>query len=441
MSSQLQSLCLYIFLLTALIGCRGCSCNPPKTFILEKIVQEVNLDAENVAKIEIEHLEKKKMGFTFKFKKHGSKSTYAICYNLQLNDRPYCKGIYEHDAEKTDSVQQFRNNITLQMSKDKKHFLVKHLGEVIDVYHILPKGAPFSTSFKKSELKINATAFEQNTLKSPENLLAEYVEKMDTEAQFSNNKSIKETLDAQEGICPLDKDLLELVGKPLADYYFTKQGRITHLCTHDKVWRTRAMKKVYRFIGEANRAKHPISEEILKNATGAVNLFVHGLADQMDKRAIERLVLPQYPIYPYTVKIYKLEHHRTLRKNEAKSIEKNCKKILTQHDFRKELPAPDMAADASVEFLIQYRDDQNKTAFKEIMTAIFQKEIFLLDLKNVESEIFFPYDSRFSEEEQAFILNQAKKVAKELSKKEQNFHLKAFLKRFEKKEKQKDLPS
>jgi hypothetical protein len=430
MRIKLQNIYLYTFLITTLVGCRGCNCSPPKTFILEKMVQEIELDKENNAKIQIEHLKKKKMGFTLKFKKHGGKASYAVRYNLQLNDRPYRKAIFEHDAEKTDSVQQYKKDISLEISADQQHLLIKHLGEPIDVYHILPTGAPFSTTFKKVDLKKNIAAFRQKTLKNPANLLTDYVEQMETEEQFANNLSIKETLDAQEGICSLDKNLLELVGKPLADYYFTKQGRISYLCTHDKDWRTRAMKKVYRFVGEASRAKHLMPKETLQNATGAVNLFVHGLADQMDKRAIERLVLPQYPLYPYTVEVYKLEHHRTLRKNEAQSIEKNCKKILANHSFRKDLPDQQLAADAAIEFLIQYRDDKNINAFKEIMKAVFQKEILLLELKNIESEIFFPYDSRFSEKEQAIIIKQAQKVAKELDKKEENFHLKAFLKRF-----------
>lgn len=436
MRIDLQNICLYTFLITALVGCRGCSCNPSKTILLEKIEHEVRLDSENTAKIQLEHLKRKKMGFTFKFKKHGGKATYAIQYNLKLNDRPYRKAIFEHDAAKTDSVQQYQNDISLEISADQQHLLVKHLGKPIDVYHILPTGVPFSTTFEKVDLKKNIAAFKQKTLQKPEDLLTAYVAKMETEEQFSNNLYIKETLDAQEGICPLDKNLLELVGKPLADYYFTKQGRISYLCTHDKAWRTRAMKKVYRFVGEASRAKHPMPKETFQNATGAVNLFVHGLADQMDKRAIERLVLPQYPLYPYTAEIYKLEHHRTLRKNEARSIEKNCKKILTNHSFREELANEKLSADAAVEFLIQYRDDKNIKAFEEMMTAIFQKEILLLDLKNIESEIFFPYDSRFSKEEQAIILSKAKNVSQKLDKKQENFHLKSFLKRFEVKDKE-----
>lgn len=428
-----QNIYLYTFLMIALAGCRGCSCNPPKTFILEKIVEEVQLDPEHTAKIEIEQLEKKKMGFTFKFKKHGGGSSYAIRYNLQLNNRPYCKAIFEQDANKTDSVQQYRKDISLEISANQQHLLVKHLGEPIDVYHILPTGAPFSITFENVDLKKNVAAFRDKSLKKPEDLLTDYVAKMETEDQFANNISIKETLDAQEGICPLDKKLLELVGKPLADYYFAKPGRIAYLCTHDKEWRTKAMKKIYRFVGEASRAKHPMPKETLQNATGAVNLFVCGLADQMDKRAIERLVLPQYPLYPYSSEIYKLEYHRTLQKTDAQSIEKNCKKILTKHTFRKELPDQNHSADAAIEFLIQYRADNNINAFEETIEAIFQKEILLLDLKNIESELFFPYDTRFSKEEQAIILNAAKKAAKELDKKEQNFNLNAFLKRFEEK--------
>jgi hypothetical protein len=71
---------------------------------------------------------------------------------LQLNDRPYHKAIFEQDAAKTDSIQQ--------------HLLIKHLGDPIDVYHVLPAGAPFSTTFEKSELKKNLAAFKQNTLKT-----------------------------------------------------------------------------------------------------------------------------------------------------------------------------------------------------------------------------------------------------------------------------------
>jgi hypothetical protein len=436
MRIKLQNIYLYTFLSTALMGCRGCSCNPPKTFILEKVVQEVQLNPENIAKIQIEHLEKKGMGFTFKFKKHGGNASYAVRYNLQLNDRPYRKAIFEHDAAKTDSVQQYRTDISLDISPDQQHLLIKHLGEPIDVYHVLPTGMPFSTTFGKVDLKKNIAAFKQNTLQKPAILLTEYVAKMETEEQFANNKLIKETLDAQEGLSSLDKDLLELIGKPLADYYFTKSGRISYLCIHDKNWRTRAMKKVYRFVGEASRTRYPMPKETLQNVSGAVNLFVHGLSGSMDSRAIERSVLPQYPLYPYSVAVYKLEHHRTLRKTEAQSIEKNCKKILTGHSFRKELPEQDLSTDAAIEFLIQYRDDKNTRAFEEIIKAVFHKEILQLELKNIESEIFFPYDSRFSEKEQAIILKYAKKLNKELDKKEQNFHLTAFLNRVEKEQNQ-----
>jgi len=433
MRIKLQTIYLYTFLVTALVGCRGCSCNLPSTHVLEKIVQEVELDSENIAKIQIEHLEKKGRGFTFKYQEHGGNASYAVRYNLQLNDRPYRKAVFEHDAAKTDSVQQYQTDISLEISPDQQHLLIKHLGKPIDVYHILPTGAPFSTTFEKSDLKKNLAAFKQNTLKNPADLLTDYVAKMETEAQFANNPYIKETLDAQEGPSSLDKTLLELIGKPLADYYFAKQGRIAYLCRHDKKWRTRAMKKVYRFVGEASRTRLPMPKKTLQNATGAVNLFVHGLSGPMDKRAIERLVLPQYPLYPYTATVYKTEYHRTLRKGDLKSIEKNCKNILTKHSFRKDLPKESLSADAAIEFLIQYRDDKNIKAFEQTMKAVFQKEILLLDLRNIESEILFPYDSRFSKAEQAIILSYAKKVAKELDKKQQNFHLSAFLDRFDKK--------
>jgi hypothetical protein len=434
MRIKLQNIYLYTFLMTALMGCRGCSCNPPKTFILDKIVQEVQLNPENTAKIQIEHLEKKGMGFTFKFKKHGGNASYAVRYNLQLNERPYRKAIFEQDAAKTDSVQQYRTDISLEISPDQQHLLIKHLGEPIDVYHVLPTGAPFSTTFEKADLKKNIAAFKANTLQKPANLLTAYIAKIETEEQFANNLSIKETLDAQEGSSPLDKSLLELIGKPLADHYFAKSGRIAYLCSHDKSWRDRAMKKVYRFVAES-RTRYPMPKETLQNVTGAVNLFVHGLSGSMDSRAIERTILPQYPLYPYTAAIYKLEHHRTLRKNEVQSIEKNCKKILTQPSFRKDLSNEISATDAAIEFLIQYRDDKNINAFEEIIKAVFQKEILQLKLKNIESEIFFPYNSRFSKKEQAIILKYANKVAKDLDKKEQNFHLTAFLKRVKKEQK------
>lgn len=96
----------------------------------------------------------------------------------------------------------------------------------------------------------------------------------------------------------------------------------------------------------------------------------------------------------------------------------------------------------AIEFLIQYRAPKNIREFEAIIGSIFRKKILALGSENLDSEILFPYNARFSSEEQTVILTNAKRVAKECSENKQNFYLKSFLKRIEMKENKSDsLPS
>lgn len=429
MRKKLHSFYLYTFLILSTVGCRGCSCNLPTTYILETIVEEIQLDSNNIARIKIEHLEKKGARFTFKFKKHGGKSKYFIRYNLQVNDRPYRNEIFEQDANATDSMNQHTADISVKLSPDKLHLLVNYEKEAIGVYHLLAKGKPFTTTVKPKEVKRMIAAFNENTLKSPEKLMLDYVEKTKDISASYNNTYVKETLIAQETPSEFDNKILAFIGLPLADVYFDP-SRVMLLCSKNKhaYWRTKATKLIYRYISEVTRAKHPISEEVMQHANGAVNLFTNGLSKYMDKRAIERQVLPKYPYYAYAIKIFHTtEDGRSLRPNEAKAIKKNCLNLLSDDKFREALPDEDISANQAIEFLIRYRDDKKLDRFEKTIAAIFRPKIAALNCRSFEDEILFPYDTRFSEGEQEIILRYAKQLDKELPEKEPNFHLQQFL--------------
>jgi hypothetical protein len=435
MSTKLNSIYLYTIICLLIAGCRGCSCNPPHTNILESIVEEIKLDSNNTARIKIEHLEKVGMGFTFEYKSHGSKAKHVIRYNLKLNDRPYRNEIFEHDAVATDSMNQHRKDISIQLSPDELHLLLKYEGEIIGVYHLLDSGMPFTTTIYSSEVKAIAKQFKQNSLQSPEEIMLNYVAQVKKMKDSYNNKYVLKSLQAQSSPYYFDKKFLELLGLPLVDGYF-EPSRVKKLCTsRDTEWRTRATKKVYRYISEARNAKKPVSPEKLLRAGGAMNIFLNGLNDYMDSRAIERQVLPQYPLYPYTVELFHdTEEHRTLRKKEAQNVSKNCVKLLTEDQFRESLPSEKQAVNCAIEFLIRYRDERNLESFEKSIAAIFRKEILDLDPRNMEDEILFPYDTRFSESEQEVILRYAKSLGKEVSDLEKHFHLNQFLKEIEAKE-------
>ncbi len=439
MSKKLRSLYLYSILCLLIAGCRGCSCNPPHINILESIVEEVRLDSNNTARIKIEHLEKVAMGFTFKYKKHGGSSKHMIRYNLQFNDRPYRKEIYEHDATATDSMNQHRKDISIKLSPDELHMLIKYKNETVGVYHLLDSGMPFTTTIIPSGVKVLAKQFNQNSLKSPEEIMYAYVATVKDMKDSYNNKYILKTLQAQASPSYFDKKFLELLGLPLVDGYF-ESSRVKKLCTsRDTEWRTRATKKVYRYISEARNARQPVSADKLQRASGAINIFLNGLNDYMDSRAIERQVLPEYPLYPYTVELFHYikddsEEHRSLRKKEAKSVSNNCLKLLTEDTFRETLPSEEEAVNCAIEFLIRYRDGRNTEAFEKAIAAIFRKEILEIDPRNMEDEILFPYDTRFSEAEKEIILKHAKRLGKEVSSLEKHFHLNRFLKGIEAKE-------
>jgi len=278
-----------------------------------------------------------------------------------------------------------------------------------------------------------AASFNKNTLESPEKLMLAYVENTKEMSSSHNNTYVKETLIVQETPSEFDDQILAFIGLPLADAYFD-EARVHLLCSKKKHvdWRTKATKLMYRYISEVTRAKHPIPEETMQHADGAVNLFTNGLSKYMDKRAIERQVLPKYPYYPYAIKIFHAtEDGRSLRPKEARSVKSNCQKLLSDDKFREALPDKKLSANQAIEFLIRYRDDKKLAKFEETIAVIFRPEIANLNCRSFEDEILFPYDTRFSEGEQKIILKHAKKLAAELPKDEPNFHLQQFLKKID----------
>lgn len=422
---------LYVYSLLGLffVGCRGCSCNIPKTYILESIVEEIQLDSQHIAKVQIEHLKKTGFGFTFKFKKHNTKSSYAVRYNLQIDDRPYRNEIFEQDAVETDSMSQHRKDISLAISDDQQHLLVKFEQQTIGVYHLLPEGMPFTTSIEPKAVKKLAKNFNNNNLKSPVDYMLAYVQQTTDIDDAYNNKYIQGTLTAQKSPCVFDDSLLLYIGKPLADVYFASDGRTSQLALKNKKWRQKATSKVYQHIRTVSRARFPLPDHLREQAGGAINLFNSGLSGYMNNRAIERQVLPLYPLHDFAVELYKKEVHRTLRKNEVKSIEKNCHNLLSNPELRDKVHDPALSVNESIEFLIQYRDVKNLKSFEKMMAAVFSPPIIEMEPRNLEDEILFPYDTRFSEAEQAIILQYAR-AAYDLQKKEDkiiSFHLKNFI--------------
>ncbi|MDC0230656.1 hypothetical protein OAK19_01700 [Aureispira] len=429
MKIKFQSFYLYVILCLFFLGCRGCSDNPPVTYILESIVEDIQIDSNNIARIQIEHLKNKNIGFKYKFKKNGGSASHVICYNLKLNKRPYRNEVFMQDAIATDSLDQYRHDINIILSKDRLHLLLTHENNPIGVYHLLDSGMPFTTSIDPAKTKAMAIDFAQNILQDPEDIMVDYVGKVVDFTSSYNNNYINKTLSAQKSPSSLDKKLFAYIGFPLADSYFTT-SRITKLCASlDTKWRTKAIKKIYKIIGKVSRAKNPVNEALIRQADGAINIFTNGLDDYIDKRAIERQVLPKYPLYPYTIKLFNdSEEGRILRKVEVNKIEKNCIELLKIDSFRNALPAPKTAVNCAIEFLIRYRDNSNLKAFEESIASVFRMEILKLNPKTMDDEIFFPYSTRFSETEQKIILSYARKLANQIPEGEDYLYLDKFLK-------------
>ena len=247
-------------------------------------------------------------------------------------------------------------------------------------------------------------------------------------------------MNAQTSPSFFDDALLEHIGFRLVDDYYAKDNRALTLAIENKDWHKKATQKVYKYIATAKRSKLPLDKTTLNNALGAINLFNSGLSNYMDKRAIERQVLPLYPLHHYTIKLYRQEHHRTLRPQEARSIEKNCKRLLADAKFRKSTHQPQTAVDEAIEFLILYRDPEDLKSFEEIMANIFTKDIVKMGLSNLNREILFPYKTRFSEEEKALIERYARQLYKTIRKddRHQYFHLESFIKKLDRAAAKKD---
>lgn len=437
---------LYYFLALCFMGCRGCGCNLPKTYILESVVEKIPLGNNHQAQIQIEHLEKTGFGFTYKYKKHQNASRHSIRYNLKFDDRPYRKEIFEQDAVATDSMNQHRKDISLELSPDATHLLVLFEQKPIGVYHILPQGMPFTTDISPKAVKKLTAIFRKNQLEQPEKIMLDYIithKKGLNEAskdQQYNSKYISETLNAQLSPSFFDDALLDHIGFELVDDYYAKDNRALSLAVEDNAWHKKATQKVYKYIATASRAKLPLDKTTLFNALGAVNLFNSGLSNYMDKRAIERQVLPLYPLHPFTVTLYRKQYHRTLRPKEARSIENNCRKILSDAAHRKLLSQPQNAANEAIEFLIQYRNPDNLKGFEQMMASVFTLPIMKLNLRNINGEILFPYETRFSEAEQALIVSYARQLYQKIPKDDRYKYndLEFFIKKLDRRATKKD---
>ncbi|MCH2021720.1 MAG: hypothetical protein MK207_04495 [Saprospiraceae bacterium] len=437
MKIKFDSFYLYTLLYICFIVCDGCNYNqPPLINFNSRIVKDIQLDSNNIVQIQIEKLKKENIGFNYKLNKPVEKSSHIIHYNLKLNNRPYRNEVFKQDAINNDSLDQHRNDISVQLSKDKLHLLLKYGNIPIGVYHMLDSGMPFTTTIDPQKVKTMAKDFDLNVLQDPENIMIAHIEKIKDYTSDYNNTYIKKTLNAQKSPSSLDKKLLDYIGYPLADSFFTI-SRIKKLCTSlDTKWRTKAIKKIYRIIGKVTRAKDPINQTLEREANGAVNIFTRGMNDYIDKRAIERQILPKYPLYPYAIILFNdSEEDRILSKTEVGKINSNCKKVLSVDTFRNALPAPTKTVNCAIEFLIRYRDDSNLKSFEESMASIFRKQILKDNVKTIDDEIFYPYSTRFSEAEQRIILNHARKLAIQMHEEEDAMYLNKFLKNIDSKAK------
>lgn len=416
MKSKIYTLYIYLIIATFFVGCKGCSCNLPKTYVLDSHIEELTLETGDTARVRIELLERTGAGFTFKFKQHNTGSSHSVSYDLQINDRPYREFVYEHDADGTDSIQQHCKELTVEMSPDKMHVLVKHQKDVVGVYHLLPQGMPFTTAKKEADVNALAKSFAQNTLGNPTDIMAEYIKQIWTgeKAQTTDDRYTAATLGAQ-GFTPLDDILLNYMGIPLVDSFYS-QSRIFTLSTKKLEWLKKAVEKTNKSIALAVTAKPSVSKELLLAANGAVNLYKKGLSEAMEKYSMETLVLQKYPLYDFSITLYDMDPHRSLRKTIAQKVRANSKAILNDAALRESLPDSKISVDAAILFLVNYRDDKNTAEFDAVMASIFSKDIAKLKPRNLNDEILFPYDTRFSEEEQKIILAHAQRLQKELPK-------------------------
>lgn len=416
MKSKIYTLYLYLIVATFFVGCKGCSCNTGRTYILDSHIEEMALNASDSARVRIELLERTGIGFTFKFKQHNTKSSHSVSYDLQINDRPYREFVYEHDADGTDSIKQHCKELSVEMSPDKMHVLVKHQKDVVGVYHLLPQGMPFTTAKTEADVKSLAKSFAQNTLGNPTDIMAEYIKQIwaGDKKETNDDKYIAATLGAQ-GFTPLDDILLDYMGIPLVDSFYS-QTRIVALSTKKLEWLKKAVEKTNKSIALAVTAKPPLTRELLLAANGAVNLYKKGLGQAMEKYSMETLVLQKYPLYDFSITLYDMDPHRSLRKTIAQKVRANCKSILNDATLRQGLPDPTLSVNAAILFVVNYRDDKNTAEFDAIMASIFNKDIAKLKPRNLNDEILFPFDTRFSEAEQKIILTYAERLQKELPK-------------------------
>lgn len=409
----------------------GYSCTSPQQELLDAIEYTIELDSSNQARIKIEHLEHKGLEKTFNNVKQPTTSEYVISYSLKLNDRPFLNTMFVQPADKTDSMTQHLSDIQVQLSPNKQHLLVQYRGENMALYHLLDAGIPFNTCIQISCSNNMFRLFEQQKIETPQQLMLDYVLQYGHKKQ-PNNARVLQALQAQK--CPgyFDEQLLDYIGNSMVDSFFDN-NRIKILCTQrDAVWRTEATKLVYRSISQAKNAKKPMAISKLEKAEGATNLYLNGLMDYMDNRTVERQVIPQYPLYSYSIRLFQeTEENRRLRKKEAQQIVNNCLAILSDDTMKATLPNPKESVDCAVEFLIRYRDTQKTAEFESYIAAIFRLQNFENNSKIIEEEILFPYDTRFSDTEKDIIRQYALQLASSMTANSTDVHLQNFIKKIE----------
>jgi hypothetical protein len=420
-----------LFLYLLVFFCIGCteSYQPLEPVPMHLYKQQI--DSLNSICITIEGLQKQ----TDKPQKKLINATLnqnRIVYSLQLNDRPSQKAIHFQEVNQIGSLQNYQDDIAVQMSPNHQHFLLSFKGKAIAVYHLLDSGLPFSTCTTARCRQEQIVDFEQNSLESPQNLILEYLSQSKHLKKNSLHEKIATTLLGQSSPSILDFKLIEYLDHKIVQRYF-EPFRIKTLCTiRDKRWRTTATKQVYRSVQRAKYAQVPITADLLNRAEGATQLYLNGLQNFMNNRDVERHVLPQYPLYSYTIKLFhNTEESRVLRKKEMHSIRDNCLKLLTDDGFRASLSHQKEAINEAIEFLISYRDHQNLERFEKSIAAIFRPKIANFHPSNLEDDILYPFHTRFSEAEQAIITRHSRRLIQQLEQGAIHHQIHNFLKQLE----------
>ena len=408
---------IYVLGLFFLLSAKGCVCHGPSETLIKELTDTIVLKSADTIQLRVEYFKTTKGGYRPFGKKHAPMKYFGrghiVKYRVKVNDRPYSNEIYKYKTDDDIVLEDYRNNLKIELSLNKLHILVKKKGKSIGVFHFLPDGPPFNTMkndirTKKRELKRLTKNFYSNSLPKPVNRVIDYIARSGDKSLNLNGVYIRDIVISQDIGTELDEALLNYLGNPIADAFYSDGIRGKILAEGNEKWRELAIVKISQFLTEVDLEKK-IS---ISRAAGAFELVENSLRKYLSQEIIDKLILPNYPLYKYTSSYYNAEEERIIEKEYLLKMRTNSFKIL---EYKKDnyekisLICRQMVAEEAMTFLVKNRAEDNLVEFEKIVAACFQMDV--LDWRYGNLRVFTEY--HFSKKEKDIINKHARRLISE----------------------------